>query len=383
MLGRKSSLRVLREIIKPTDQTLWFHCASLGEFEQGRTVFEFVVSKYPDHKVVLSFFSPSGFENCPNLSWITAKVYLPLDSKSNAEQFAAAVHPTLAVFVKYDIWPNHLRALYHVGGRAILISAVFRPNQIYFKWYGTLFAAALNAFEHIFVQDETSQIHLNQHGFTEVTVSGDTRYDRVLNLKVSTIDLPEIERFINGQLCFVAGSIWPEDLGLIATFVNVPHGPKSILVPHEINPDKIRHIQRQLSRSSVLYSEREGKQLEDFDILIIDSIGLLSRIYHFADVAYVGGAAGTTCLHNILEPAVFGCPIVIGKNYKKFPEAIDLIENGGGKSVAHPHVLYQTIGSLMEDPEERLKLGHLNAQFVASKSGATAVINSYLSNHPL
>ena len=383
MLGRKSSLSILSETIKPTDQTLWFHCASLGEFEQGRTVFEFLASQNPNHKIVLSFFSPSGFENCPNLGWITAKVYLTLDSESNAAQFAAAAHPSLAVFVKYDIWPNHLRALYHIGGRAVLISAVFRPHQIYFKWYGKLFRTALNAFEHIFVQDEVSQLYLNQHGFSEVTVSGDTRYDRVLNQKVSEIDLPEIEQFINGQLCFVAGSIWSEDMDLIASFVNWTSGQKIILVPHEIDSGKIKGIQKQLSRSSILYSEREGRQLEDYDVLIIDCIGLLSKLYHFADVAFVGGASGNTGLHNVLEPAVFGCPIVIGKNYSKFPEAIALIENGGMTSVSHPHVLYQTVSSMMEDPQERLRLGRLNAQFVESKGGATAVINSYLRSHPL
>lgn len=383
MLGRKSTFAVLQGCISANDKTLWFHCASLGEFEQGRPVFESIVSQYPNHKVVLSFFSPSGFENCPKLDWITTKVYLPLDSKSNAKKFMTQAHPSLAVFVKYDVWPNHLRALYRTGGRAILISAVFKSNQIYFQWYGKMFAAALNAFEHIFVQDNASKELLNESGFSEVTVSGDTRYDRVLSQKTLSIDLPDIEQFVDNQLCFVAGSIWPEDVGLLSNFINIPNGPKCILVPHEIDAAAIKQLQKQLSRTSVLYSKRGQVQIADYSVLIIDCVGLLSKIYHFADVAYVGGAAGTSGLHNVLEPAVFGCPVVIGKNYHKFPEAKALIRNGGLKSVSHPHDLYQTVSSLMEDVEERQNLGQLNAKFIASMHGATAIINTYLTEQAL
>ncbi len=380
--GRRSTLEIIHRTIGSKDQVFWFHCASLGEFEQGRPVFEALVAKHPTYKVVLSFFSPSGYEHCPNLDWISAKVYMPLDSKKNAEQFIAAVHPSMAVFVKYDIWPNHLRAIYHTGGRAVLISAVFRPSQVYFKNYGQMFASALNAFEHIFVQDDASKQLLNQHGFDQVTVSGDTRYDRVSINKATNIDLPDIERFVDNRPCFVAGSIWPDDLDLISTFLNIPHGPKCILVPHEIDENAIAQLQKQLIRSSVLYSKSQNQKLEDFEILIIDCVGLLSKIYHFADVAYVGGAAGTTGMHNVLEPAVFGCPIVIGKNHQRYPEATSLIEHGGMFSVSHPHVFYQTVSSLFENHEERVKLGRINSDFVASQCGATAVVTNYFFEHP-
>jgi 3-deoxy-D-manno-octulosonic-acid transferase len=303
----------------------------LGEYEQGLPVFKELRKLYANHKIVLTFFSPSGYEIRKNTDVADAVVYLPMDTKANAKRLLDLVKPELTIFVKYDFWPNYLSELKKRQHRAMLISAVFRPNQAFFKFYGGWMRKALRAFEHIFVQNEASKGLLNSINFKNVTVSGDTRFDRVSDQLLQDNTLPFIETFKNNQLCVVIGSSWPEDEELLVKFINnhASKDVKYIIAPHNMKVSQIANLKEKLKAKTVLYSEMEGKELSDYSVFVIDTIGLLSKIYSYADIAYVGGAMGTTGLHNILEPAVFGVPIIIGKDYSKFPEAFDMIENGG------------------------------------------------------
>lgn len=378
--GRKHTFHILKQQVKATDKTIWFHCASLGEYEQGLPVFEKLRAQHSNYKIVLSFFSPSGFEIRKNSPIADVVVYLPLDTKKNATRFIELLQPTLAVFVKYDIWPNYLNTLKEKKTHTILISANFRRNQIYFKPYGKLFKKALFAFNHIFVQYKDSKTLLESVGYKDVTVSGDTRYDRVGNqlLKNNTLDF--IEKFKNDKLCVVVGSSWPEDEALFTNFINDKQYPdvKYIIAPHNIKTSHINSFISKTNAKSILYSKMEEQILDTYDVFIIDTIGYLSKIYSYADIAYVGGAMGTTGLHNTLEPAVFGVPILIGPNHEKFPEAKALINNGGMFSVKHQSEFNETLIKLLKNSDYRKDLGSKNLKFVKKNSGAVIQILEYL-----
>lgn len=378
--GRQQTFQILKQNISSTDKTIWFHCASLGEYEQGLPVFEQLKDHYNKHKIVLSFFSPSGFEIRKNSPIADIVVYLPLDTKKNVNRFLDIVHPELTIFVKYDIWPNYLKALRKRSSKTILISAAFRKNQIYFKWYGGLFRKALYAFQHIFTQNEASKALLKSIGYHDVTVSGDTRFDRVSNqLKIDN-SIAFIESFIENKLCVVVGSSWPEDEALFIDFIN--HNKqtdiKFIIAPHNIKSSQINDFRSKLQTAAVLYSEKENKSIKDYNVLIIDAIGFLSKIYSYADIAYVGGAMGTTGLHNTLEPAVFGAPIIIGSNHKKFPEAQALINRGGMFSVENQEQFNETFEKLLSDSDYRKFCGSKNLEFVKENRGAVIQILEYL-----
>ena len=378
--GRKQSFKILESFLGPDDKTLWFHCASLGEFEQGLPVFQKLRAHYRSHKVVLTFFSPSGYEIRKNTQVADIVVYLPLDTTRNATRFVNLVSPELTVFVKYDIWPNYLNALKKNQCKAILISALFRDNQIYFTWYGAMFRRSLLAFEHIFTQNESSKQLLNSIGYHSVTVSGDTRYDRVCAQLKANNTLNFIEQFKNGHTCVVVGSSWPEDEALFVNYINNNlHKPlKYIVAPHNIKKPQIHDFASKLNIETLLYSEFDGKPLETYQVLIIDTIGLLSKIYKYADIAYVGGAMGNTGLHNTLEPAVFGVPIIIGHNYEKFPEAKALIHNGGMFSVSNQKDFNTILDRLITETEYRKTSGQQNASFVKENSGAVIQILKHL-----
>ncbi|RKE91912.1 3-deoxy-D-manno-octulosonic-acid transferase [Ichthyenterobacterium magnum] len=378
--GRKQTFKVLEGNLTPKDKTFWFHCASLGEYEQGLPVFEILRERHKTHKIVLSFFSPSGFEIRKNSPIADVVVYLPLDTKKNAKRFLDLVHPDLVIFVKYDFWPNFLTELKHRKHRAILISAAFRKNQPFFKWYGFKMREKLFAFEHIFVQNEQSKQLLSSINFLEVTVSGDTRFDRVSNQLQQNNTLDFVSEFKAGQLCIVIGSSWPEDEELLINFINSTSikNVKYIFAPHNIKENQIKNLSSQLKLSTILYSEKEGKDLSNYNVFIIDTIGLLSKIYAAADIAYVGGAMGLTGLHNILEPAIFGIPIIIGKNYSKFPEASDMIKNGGVVSVKNNSELNNELENLLTSKKERGTLGDLNEAFITQNKGAVIQIANYI-----
>lgn len=380
VLGRKETFKKLETALNNADKTLWFHCASLGEYEQGLPVFERLRNAFPDHHIVLSFFSPSGYEIRKNTAIANTVVYLPIDTKSNAKRFINLIQPSLTVFVKYDIWSNHLLYLKQCNLRAILISAAFRKNQLYFKPFGNKQKSALLSFEHIFVQNENSKALLNSIGYDAVTISGDTRFDRVSNQLQQDNTLNYIAEFKGDSLCVVIGSSWPEDESIFLPFINkhASANLKFIIAPHEINKTHISDITSKLNLDYTVYSSRDHQAIDASKVFIVDTIGLLTKIYSYADIAYVGGAMGTTGLHNILEPAVFGCPVIIGKNHHKFPEAQQMIDEAGVISVNDQKALDRQLSDLIASSELRENLGLKNASFIENNKGAVIQITNFL-----
>ncbi len=378
--GRSKTFAILEEHLSNNDRTFWFHCASLGEYEQGLPIFKHIRKDNPTHKIVLTFFSPSGYDVRKNTDIADVVVYLPMDTTANAKRFVKLVRPELTIFVKYDIWPNYLSELKRGSLKAILISATFRKEQSYFKFYGGMMRTALRAFEHIFVQHDYSKTLLNSIGLNTVTVAGDTRYDRVSDQLLQDNTLPFIEQFKDGKLCVVVGSSWPEDEALFVNYINSSKDVKFIIAPHNIKSNQIHQFVNQLQKRTVLYSEKEDKNLSAYDVFIIDTIGILSKIYSSADIAYVGGATGQTGLHNILEPAVFGVPIIIGKNYKKFPEAYQMIDNGGVLSIKNSEELQKVLNELIQNSTKRERLGQLNTTFIKNNKNAVVQIMEYIRN---
>lgn len=376
--GRNGLFEDLASKIAPGDKTIWFHAASLGEYEQAVPVILKVKEIFPGHKIVLSFFSPSGFEVKKNTSVADVVTYLPLDTPANAEKFLKVVHPDWALFIKYEFWPNFLQALKNSNIRSLLISGAFRENQLFFKPYGKWMRQYLEAFEFFFVQNKKSEQLLQQIGFENCKVSGDTRFDRVNAQLKQDNRLQFIEEFVGDKLCVVAGSTWPEDEDLIVDFINRNHqSVKFIIAPHAIKAEKIQGLQSKLKADSLLFSEKEGKPLKDAGVFIIDTVGLLTKIYSYAHIAYVGGAAGNTGLHNILEPAAFGVPVVIGHNFEKFPEAKELMEAGGLFSAENSTQANKIFHKLVNDREFREKTGSNSVAFIEQNKGATERIYNY------
>lgn len=378
--GRKQTFSILENNLKPEDKTLWFHCSSLGEYEQGLPVFEKLRAQYLDHKIILTFFSPSGYDVRKNTKIADVVVYLPLDTKANSKRFLDLVHPEFTVFVKYDIWPNLLCELKEQKRRAVLISALFRANQSYFKSYGGKRKLALYAFEHIFVQDENSKVLLNSINYTAVTISGDTRFDRVNNQLLQDNTLDFISEFKGNSTCIVIGSSWPEDEAILLPYINANASEhlKFIIAPHEVNSNHIKAIHSKLHTNTVLFSEKSEKELYNYNVMLIDTVGLLTKIYSYADIAFVGGAMGRTGLHNILEPAAFGVPIVIGKNYDKFPEASSMIKNAGVTSIKNETDLKTVFDMLLSSKEFCASEGSKNSEFISKNKGAVVQIADYI-----
>lgn len=380
--GRQEAVKKIHQFIQKSDKTMWFHCSSLGEYEQGLPVFNEAKKLFPNHKVILTFFSPSGYEIRKNAEIADIVAYLPFDTKKNAKQFIQAVHPDITIYVKYEIWPNMLNELHKTNSHSILISALFRKNQSIFKWYSAPARKALLTFNHIFTQNESSKHMLNSIGYNAITVAGDTRFDRVTNQLKQNNNLDFIEEFKQKSLCVVIGSSWPEDEKVMIDFINTKahNNTKFIIAPHNIKAQQIKQLQKSIQKKTVLYSEKENKQLSDYQVFIIDTIGLLSKIYNYADVAYVGGAMGTTGLHNTLEPATFGVPIVIGKNYSKFPEAEAMIAKGGMKTIANIEEFNSALLLLTKDENTRKTLGQINLTYIKDNLGAVEKITNYLRN---
>ena len=377
--GRKGLFENLEAEISSEDKTIWFHAASLGEYEQAVPVIRSVKNIFPEHKIIVSFFSPSGYEVRKNSSLVDVVTYLPLDTKENAIRFLNVVHPAWALFVKYEFWPNFLEELKKRKIRSLLISGAFRRDQVFFKSYGIWMRKYLEAFEYFFLQNQSSKHLLQEIGFNNSAVSGDTRFDRVSAQLKQDNKLEFIERFLNDETCIVAGSTWPEDEELLIDFINENKtGIKFIVAPHAINAEKITTFREKLKVDSILYSEQEGKNLEEFEVLIIDTVGLLTKIYSYADIAYVGGAAGDTGLHNVLEPAAFGIPVIIGENYEKFPEAQELEERGGLISVKNRGEAFKVLNKMVKDGDFRRNTGSNSAAYIHENTGATLIISEYL-----
>jgi len=382
--GRRESFDRLSQAIAPEDQTLWMHCASLGEFEQGVPILQALKKDYPTHKVVVTFFSPSGFEVKKDTLLADVVAYLPFDTISNARKFMEVVHPSLALFVKYEIWPNYLLELNAASVPSVLISGVFRKNQIFFKGHGSFMRKALRTLSHLFVQNENSKSLLQTKGISNVTVSGDTRFDRVSHQIEINNSLDFMDQFADNSVLVVCGSTWPEDEALLLDTINSGTiGVKYVIAPHKIDADKIDRFRTKLKQAVVLYSELEAMAdseiaLSQASVLIVDTIGYLTKIYSYAHIAYVGGGAGKTGLHNILEPATFGIPIVIGPNYENFPEAIKLRQLAGLFSVASAEECSELLGKLLSDEKFRNTTGMIVGHFVNSNTGATTMIMKYI-----
>lgn len=378
--GRKNVFETLSKQIKPSDKTIWFHAASLGEYEQGLPVIEKIKIKYPNHLIVLTFFSPSGFEVRKNNSVADVTVYLPLDTKSNAEKFISIVNPEMVFFIKYEFWPNYLTKLKKKNIKTYLISGVFRKNQLFFKWYGGFYRTALQTFDHFFVQNESSKKLIQSIGFHNVTISGDTRFDRVSTILEQNNSLDFIAKFKNKQTTIVIGSSWPKDEHLIVNYINQSaKNLKFIIAPHNINAVQIQELKKSITKKTILFSEKENQNLGNFEVFVIDTIGILTKIYSHADIAYVGGGFGNPGVHNILEPATFGIPIVIGPNYSHFAEGTALVNLGGCLSVSSQAELNEAFDNLVQNVDERLEKGHICCTFVQMNKGATDIVLNHLS----
>ena len=388
MAGRKQTFQIIAHGISPEDKTIWFHCASLGEFEQGVPVMQSLRTSHPNYKIIVSFFSPSGYENKKNTPLADVVVYLPMDTKSNAKKFIDKVHPSLVFFVKYEFWPNYLVELKRQEIKTLLISGVFKKEQIFFKPYAGFMRKALDSFDHFFLQDKLSKELLKTIGITNTSVSGDTRFDRVSRQIEMDNTLDFIAHFKKDHVCIVCGSTWEEDQDLLLEYINqAPKQIKFIIAPHAIDAAKISALRKKMNKQSVLYSQTIAKgntdNIETAHVFIIDTIGLLAKIYSYADIVYVGGGAGTKGLHNILEPATFGVPIVIGKNYNNFPEAVKLRSVAGLFSAENSTECKTILNKLVEDSNFRNKTGMICGHFVDSNTGATKTITAYLKSKSL
>ncbi len=377
--GRKTVFDLLENNIRWDDQVIWFHCASLGEYEQGVPVMEAIKKKYPEHTLLVTFFSPSGYEAKKNSKLADIIVYLPIDTKLNARKFIQLVNPKLAIFIKYEFWPNFLKELNNKSIPIAIISAVFREDQVFFKWYGSYMRNALKTVDHFFVQDTVSRQLLKQLGFDNVTLSGDTRFDRVSHQIEMDNQVDFISEFVGDRLCIVVGSSWPEDEEVFVDFVNQsPENVCFIIAPHEIKDTGVLRLKQKLTKKTVLFSDKEGKSLQEHQIFIMNTIGYLSRVYSYADIAYVGGAMGTSGLHNILEPATFGIPIIIGKNFDKFREAKQLQKLAGLFSISNASEFSEIMNMFIVNDNFRLKTGMISGHFINSNTGATKMIVAYV-----
>lgn len=378
--GRKNTFPLLDEKLSPSNKTIWMHVASLGEYEQGLPILEGLRQNYPEHQILLTFFSPSGYEVKKNTTAADAVVYLPMDTLSNAERFLEKAKPELAIFVKYEIWPNYLSELKKRNVPTFLVSALFSKRQIYFKVFGGFMRKSLRTFAHFFVQDSNSKEMMESIGFSNVTISGDTRFDRVSKILMQDNRLDFMERFKDGRFCLIAGSTWPEDEEILIRYINrsADGEIKFVFAPHEIKPAHVQKIEEGLQRKTVRFSQMDGKNLSDFNVLIVDTIGLLTKVYSYANVAYVGGGFATG-LHNTLEPAVYGVPIIIGPDYQKFKEAKDLVEKGGVLPISDQIGFDTLMDTFLTDPISLEKTGKINSEYIQANVGATDLILNHLS----
>ncbi len=380
--GRKETTSKIRSVISKNDKVIWMHCASLGEFEQGRPILEKLKSQRPFFKLVLTFFSPSGYEVRKNYKGADVVCYLPLDSIKNAKKFIDLLHPQLAIFIKYEFWPNLLKELKNSNIETVLVSGIFRENQIFFSWYGGWMRKSLDTFSQFFVQDENSKQLLNNLNVNNVTVSGDTRFDRVYEITQQNNHLDFISAFKDNRYTLVAGSTWKEDEDLLVDYINnkASENEKFILAPHNIDAKDVLELKKSILKKVVLFSERKTNDLKDFQVFIVDTVGILTKIYSYADIAYVGGGYTKTGVHNVLEPAIFGVPILIGPNYHKFNEAVELVEKKACYVADNSQKLSVLLNKFFQEEYYKQKAGKKALNYVENRTGATAIILNYLIN---
>jgi 3-deoxy-D-manno-octulosonic-acid transferase len=369
--GRKNIFLRLKQEINPDHKIVWFHAASLGEFEQGRPVIEALRVIKPEYKILLTFFSPSGYEIRYNYKGADYIYYLPLDFSWNAKRFIDMINPVSVYFIKYEFWYNFVRVLKKRNIPIFCFSANFRPGQLFFKWYGFWYRRILNNFSHFFVQNSTSKELLAKINLNNVTISGDTRFDRVTQIAGQSKQLPLIQKFKNNKPVVVAGSTWPADESLLIEFINQSDGSyKFIIAPHEIHSNLIEQLIKGIELKTIKYSEASETDPVNFDVMIIDNIGLLSSVYNYGNIAYIGGGFGKG-IHNILEAATFGLPVIFGPNYHKFHEAKELIIRKGAFSINDFISLKDTFNKLFSDETYLSKSGNSCKDYVRENTGAT------------
>lgn len=379
--GEQDAVQTLRKKVEPDADYIWFHAASLGEFEQGRPLMEQIKKSYPQYKILLTFFSPSGYEVRKNYEGADIITYLPIDTVGNARQFLRTMRPVMAFFIKYEFWYNYLHILQYRGIPAYSVSSIFRPDQVFFKWYGRGYGRVLKCFTRFFVQNEESKKLLESIGIHDTMVVGDTRFDRVLQIKEASKQLPIVERFVKGtpeepKKVFVAGSSWQPDEEIFLKYFNNHRDWKLIVAPHVIGEDHLKFIFSLIKDKKVVrYTQATEDNVADADVLIIDCFGLLSSVYHYGDVAYVGGGFGVG-IHNVLEAAVWGMPVLFGPNNKHFAEAQGLLQSGGGIEIEDYETFSLIMSQLSDDSAYYGTCGQEAGAFVQSLAGATKKVLS-------
>jgi len=371
--GRKNTFEYLEKTISKTDKYIWVHAASLGEFEQGRPIIEAIKKNHQEYKILLTFFSPSGYEVRKNYDLADVICYMPIDTKSNAQKFIDIVNPEKVFFVKYEFWKNYLETLYNKDIPVYLVSGIFREDQLFFKSSGKSYRKILNYFKHFFIQNNVSADLLNSINITNYTVCGDTRFDRVIDIANSSKDFPEIQEFAQNSKVIVAGSSWEKDEKILIKYINESENIKLIIAPHEIKDSNLKRIEKSLNKTCLRYSKISENNPANFDILIIDNIGMLSALYKYGQVAYIGGGFGAG-IHNILEAAVYGVPILFGPKYQKFDEAKELIEQGGAIPISSYNDFKPKVDLLFNDESVLKEKSEISKKFVQTGAGAVNAI---------
>lgn len=378
--GQKQLFSQLKNCLQPNKNNIWFHVSSLGEYEQALPLIEEIKVKYPDYQIILTFFSPSGYEVKKDKTPADCVSYLPIDTRQNAREFLDLVQPTAVFFVKYDLWPNFLHELKNRQIKTHLISGLFTKNHPFFKAYSPWLKDSLNAFSSFFVQDDDSKKVLQQQGFQNVTVTGDTRFDRVYQIAQSAPAYDFVKDFKQDKLLLIAGSTWPKDEDLLAHYINEnPHDFKIIIAPHEVNNAHVNDIEKKLQAPVIRYTNiKNSTQLSDYKVLILNTIGLLNKIYKDADLVYIGNGFGKS-IHNIQEPAVFGVPIITGPHIEKFKEAVDLKMLGGLVTIQNYAELQNILDNLIQNPDLRKQKAKITKEYALKNVGATDKIMKHLS----
>jgi len=376
--GRKGIYKHIANKLKQNERRIWIHAASLGEFEQGRPVIEEIKKRYPNLKIVLTFFSPSGYEIRKDYQYADYIFYLPLDTENNANKFVNLVKPEFVIFVKYEFWSNFLHTLKKQQIPTYLISSIFRKEQAFFRWYGNWYCEILKCFKWFFVQNEVSKDLLNTIGYQNITISGDTRFDRVYDIAQSVNKYPVIEKFIDRFFVIIIGSSWKADEEILYHYINNESNDiRFIIAPHEIHEANIQRIIKNLTKKTIRYSQADESIVLGKEILIIDNIGILSSIYQYGNIAYIGGGF-TSGIHSILEPATFGLPVLFGPDYHKFQEAIDLIDLGGAFEISSKKTAEEKLDKLFIDKKYCAQAGNICKKYVIDKKGATQIITDHI-----
>jgi len=372
--GQAETIPNLKEALDPNGGYIWIHASSLGEFEQGRPLIEMIREKNPNAKILLSFYSPSGYEVRKNYDKVDAVCYMPLDTPKRVKKFLDVVKPSMAIFVKYEFWGNFLEQLKNRGVPTYIISSIFRQNQIFFKPWGCMFRKILNCFTHLYVQNDESRQLLHSIGVDNVTVCGDTRLDRVLQIKAQAKEFPTIEQMVSGcENVMVMGSSWRPDEDIVIPYFNSHPKMKLIIAPHEFDENRLQAMMSRIERPVACYTQLEGKDASKLDCVIIDCFGLLSSLYRYGTLAYVGGGFGSG-IHNVPEAAVYGIPVIFGPRHEKFREAVELNACGGGFAISNVQQCNAVLDELLGNPAALKKGGEAAGKYISSHTGATAKI---------